>query len=100
MLAHDRNVWHYETVPQHGARRAYRSGKVLGGGSSVNAMAYVRGQPRDFNQWQEAVGDTGKWSYEDLLPVFMAQESNDTFHDEYHGIEGGLSVEQPKGINR
>ncbi|MFA6115260.1 MAG: GMC family oxidoreductase N-terminal domain-containing protein [Sphingomonas sp.] len=99
MLAHDRNVWQYETVPQHGAVKAYRSGKVLGGGSSVNAMAYVRGQPRDFNQWQEAVGDTGKWSYEDLLPVFIAQERNDTFHDEYHGIKGGLSVEQPKGIN-
>src|SRR3954452_6541782 len=44
MLAHDRNVWTYETTPQHGSKRAYRSGKVLGGGSSVNAMAYVRGQ--------------------------------------------------------
>jgi choline dehydrogenase-like flavoprotein len=99
MLAHDRNVWKYETVPQHGAKRAYRSGKVLGGGSSVNAMAYVRGQPRDYARWQAAVGDTGKWSYQDLLPVFVAQERNDTFHDLYHGIDGGLSVEQPKGIN-
>jgi choline dehydrogenase-like flavoprotein len=98
MLAHDRNVWTYETTPQHGSKRAYRSGKVLGGGSSVNAMAYVRGQARDFAAWQNAVGDTGKWSYEDLLPVFMAQESNDTFHDAYHGVDGGLSVEQPKGM--
>lgn len=99
MLANDRNVWKYETVPQHGTRRAYRSGKVLGGGSSVNAMAYVRGQPRDFAGWQEAVGETGNWSYEDLLPIFVEQESNDTFHDRYHGIDGGLSVQQPKGIN-
>lgn len=99
MLAHDRNVWTYETVPQHGNKKAFRSGKVLGGGSSVNAMAYVRGQPRDFDQWQDAVGDTGKWSFDDLLPVFIAQENNDTFHDEFHGIDGGLSVEQPKGIN-
>jgi choline dehydrogenase-like flavoprotein len=99
MLASDRHVWKYETVPQHGAKRAYRSGKVLGGGSSVNAMAYVRGQARDYARWQAAVGDTGKWSYEDLLPVFIAQEANDTFHDEYHGIDGGLSVEQPKGVN-
>ena len=38
MLAHDRHVWKYETVPQHGTKRAYRSGKVLGGGSSINAM--------------------------------------------------------------
>ncbi|MBZ9894569.1 MULTISPECIES: GMC oxidoreductase [unclassified Mesorhizobium] len=99
MLAHGRNVWKYETVPQHGIKRAYRSGKVLGGGSSVNAMAYVRGQSRDYAAWQDAVGDTGKWSYEDLLPVFMVQESNDTFHDKFHGINGGLAVQQPKGIN-
>ena len=60
ILAHDRHVWKYETVPQHGTKRAYRSGKVLGGGSSINAMAYVRGQTRDFAAWQDAVGDTGK----------------------------------------
>ncbi|ODM77065.1 GMC family oxidoreductase [Bradyrhizobium elkanii] len=100
LLAHDRHVWRYETVPQHGIRRAFRSGKVLGGGSSINAMCYVRGQVRDFAAWQDAVGDTGKWSYEDLLPVFMAQENNDTFHDQYHGIDGGLAVQLPKGINK
>ncbi|MET4493417.1 GMC family oxidoreductase N-terminal domain-containing protein [Bradyrhizobium sp. LA7.1] len=99
ILVHDRHVWKYETVPQHGTRRAYRSAKVLGGGSSINAMCYVRGQMRDFAAWQDAVGDAGKWSYEDLLPVFMAQERNDTFHDEYHGINGGLAVQLPKGIN-
>ncbi|MDB5606656.1 MAG: glucose-methanol-choline oxidoreductase [Bradyrhizobium sp.] len=100
ILVHDRHVWKYETVPQHGTKRAYRSGKVLGGGSSINAMCYVRGQTRDFAAWQDAVGDTGKWSYEDLLPIFMAQEDNDTFHDEYHGINGGLAVQLPKGINK
>jgi choline dehydrogenase-like flavoprotein len=100
LLAYDRHVWRYETVAQHGAKRAYRSGKVLGGGSSVNAMAYLRGQARDYAAWQAAVGDTGRWSYGDLLPVFKAQENNDTFHDEYHGVDGGLSVEQPKGINK
>ncbi|MCS3446073.1 GMC family oxidoreductase [Bradyrhizobium elkanii] len=99
ILVHDRHVWKYDTVPQHGKSRAYRSGRVLGGGSSINAMCYVRGQIRDFAAWQDAVGDTGKWSYEDLLPVFMAQERNDTFHDEYHGINGGLAVQLPKGIN-
>jgi choline dehydrogenase len=100
ILVHDRHVWKYETVPQHGTKRAYRSGKVLGGGSSSNAMCYVRGQIRDYAAWQDAVGDTGKWSYDDLLPVFMAQENNDTFHDEYHGIDGGLAVQLPKGINK
>jgi choline dehydrogenase len=99
MLAHGRHIWDYETVPQHGTKRAYPSGKVLGGGSSINALCYVRGQPRDYAAWQAAVGDTGEWSYEDLLPAFRAQEDNDTFHDEYHGIDGGLAVQLPKGIN-
>ncbi len=57
MLTHDRHVWKYETVLQHGTKRAYRSDKVLGGGSSINAMCYVRGQIRDFAAWQDAVGD-------------------------------------------
>ena len=99
ILASGRHLWKYETVPLHGTRRIYPSAKVLGGGSSINALCYVRGQPRDYARWQEAAGDTGRWSYEDLLPEFVAQESNDTFHDEYHGIDGGLAVQQPKGIN-
>jgi choline dehydrogenase-like flavoprotein len=58
-------------------------------------MCYVRGQIRDFTAWQDAVGDIGKWSYEDLLPVFVAQADNDTFRDEFHGIDGGLAVQLP-----
>ena len=99
ILASKRHIWDYQTVPQHGTKRLYASGKVLGGGSSINALCYVRGQRRDYAAWQEAAGDDGSWSYEDMLPEFIAQESNDTFHDEFHGIDGGLAVEQPKGIN-
>ena len=33
------------------------------------------------------------------MPEFIAQESNDTFHDAFHGINGGLAVQLPKGIN-
>ena len=66
MLAHDRHVWTYETVPQHGTKRAYRSGKVLGGGSSVNAMAYVRGQRPDPGARAPRHGDAGRGSEADL----------------------------------
>jgi choline dehydrogenase-like flavoprotein len=69
---------------------------IVGAGA---AGCVVASYLRDFAAWQDAVGDTGKWSYEDLLPVFMAQERNDTFHDDYHGINGGLAVQLPKGIN-
>lgn len=99
ILANDRHVWKYETTPQHGSKKRLRQAKVLGGGSSINAMCYVRGRPADYAKWQAAVGDTGKWSFEDILPHFVAQEHSDTFHNRYHGIDGGLDVELPRGIN-
>jgi choline dehydrogenase len=93
--AQDRHLWKYETVSPHGVKRAYRSG----GTSSINAMGYVRGQIRDYAAWHGAVGDIGKWTYSDLLPVFMLQE-NDTYHNDFHGVDGGLAIQPPKGINR
>src|SRR3546814_4263339 len=72
MLAHDRNVWKYETVPQHGTKRAYRSAKVLGGGSSINAMAYVRGQMRDYAAWQDAVGERSDEHTSDLQSLMRS----------------------------
>lgn len=100
ILAHDRHVWRYETVPQNGTSKPYRAGRVLGGGSSINAMAYVRGQPRDYAGWQAAAGDAERWDYKAMLAHFIAQEDSDIFHNRYHGIDGGLSVTMPAGINK
>ncbi len=99
LLARDTAVWPYETVPVNGERRRFRMGKVVGGGTSVNAMCYVRGQKQDFDAWQEAVGDEADWSWETMRQNYIEQERNDTFHNEHHGIDGPLSVELPKGIN-
>lgn len=99
ILAKDRHVFPYDTVPVHGAERRFRMGKVVGGGTSVNAMCYVRGQKQDFDAWQAAVGDTGDWSWETMVRTYIEQEKNDTFHNEHHGVHGNLSVELPKGIN-
>ncbi|WP_455886191.1 GMC family oxidoreductase N-terminal domain-containing protein [Pseudomonas rustica] len=99
ILEYEWHVWKDSTTPQFGTVMPYLSGKVLGGGSSINAMCYVRGQRRDYDEWQTAVGNTGKWSFDDLLPHFIAQEKNDTFHDQYHGIDGGLAVTVADNIN-
>jgi choline dehydrogenase len=64
--------------------------RVLGGGSSVNAMVYLRGQPRDYDQWQ-AAGAEG-WSWKDVLPYYKRCESNDRFANELHGVDGPLPV--------
>jgi len=42
--------------------------RVLGGGSSVNAMIYIRGNPNDYDTWAQ-MGFDG-WGYEDVLPFF------------------------------
>ena len=67
-------------------------GNVLGGGSSVNAMLYVRGQAEDYDEWA-SLGNNG-WSYKDVLPVFTDLENNMEFADEYHGNSGELHVSE------
>src|SRR5262245_24563655 len=75
-------------------------GKMLGGSSGMNYMAYVRGHPRDFDAWAEA-GAIG-WSYEDVLPYFKKSEglapSDDIVIDAAaHNAAGplGVSVRSP-----
>ena len=75
-------------------------GKMLGGSSGLNYMAYVRGHPGDFDAWAEQ-GASG-WSYEDVLPYFIKSEylapSNEISVDgDAHGVGGplGVSVRSP-----
>ncbi|WP_137111179.1 GMC family oxidoreductase [Rhodobacter sp. SY28-1] len=69
-------------------------GHVIGGGSSVNAMLYVRGHANDYNHWAQ-LGNRG-WSYEDVLPVFRDLEDNMVHSDAFHGTEGELHVSEPR----
>jgi choline dehydrogenase-like flavoprotein len=69
-------------------------GKVLGGGSSVNGMIYMRGQRRDYDDWAEVHGCTG-WAYSDVLPTFRRQEANTRMCGAYHGTQGKLVVDDP-----
>ena len=70
-------------------------GKMLGGSSGINYMAYVRGHPGDFDAWS-AAGATG-WSYDEVLPYFKKSEglasSGDIVIDsEAHNTTGALGV--------
>jgi len=69
-------------------------GRVLGGGSSVNGMLYMRGQQQDYNDWSDRHGCTG-WAFKDVLPVFKRQEKNTRLDNEYHGSDGKLVVADP-----
>ena len=90
--------WGWSTVPQkHMKDRVlwYTQAKVIGGGSSINAQIYTRGNALDYDTWAQA-GCTG-WSYREVLPYFRKSEDNDTFDNEWHGKGGPLGVSQPKG---
>ena len=92
-LSGPRVNWGYRTVPQkHLDNREmwYPQGKTLGGGSSINAMIYSRGQAEDYDGWS-----VEGWSYEDVLPYFRKAESNRRFANRYHGTDGPLTVSDP-----
>lgn len=87
--------WAYETVPQPGlnGRRGYQPrGKGLGGSSAINAMAYIRGNPWDYDHWA-ALGCDG-WAWADVLPVFRRSEGNVRGADAWHGANGPLTVSE------
>ena len=89
------NNWAFETVPQPGlnGRRGYQPrGRALGGSSAINAMLYVRGHPRDYDDWA-ASGCEG-WSWDDVLPYFLKSENNERGADALHGVGGPLHVSE------
>ncbi len=69
-------------------------GKVQGGSGSINAMIYVRGQRRDFDDWA-AAGNPG-WSYEEVLPYFRKMESHPLGNTEYHNADGPIRITSMK----
>ena len=85
----------HQPVPQkHLGGRAPAVGQaaILGGGSSVNAMVYTRGQHADYDNWDRFLGGNSGWSFRDMLPHFKALEYNHQFRDEWHGVDGPLHV--------
>ncbi len=87
-------TWIYLAEPQshaNGRVIAVPQGRTLGGGSSVNAMIYVRGQSQDYDGWRDA-GNPG-WGWDDVLPVFKRLEANQRITGPTHGNSGPLPVQ-------
>ena len=85
--------WGYATEPEphlNGRRIRVLRGKVLGGSSSINIMAYTRGHRGDFDRWARE-GATG-WAYADVLPYFRRSETWEDGEDPWRGGSGPLDT--------
>jgi choline dehydrogenase len=85
--------WLYKTEQDdNNFQRSYfwPRGKVMGGSSSINAMIYTRGHPRDYDGWEEQ-GNPG-WGYESVLPYFKKSERQIRGEDGFHGVDGEMDV--------
>jgi choline dehydrogenase-like flavoprotein len=89
--------WGWSTVPQRhlgGRVLRYTQARVIGGGSSINAQVYTRGNAKDYDLWAYEHRCAG-WSYADVLPYFKRHEDNQRFVDAYHGVGGPIGVSAP-----
>ncbi len=86
--------WDYSTEPEPqllNRRLWWPRGKVLGGSSSINAMCYIRGDARDYDEWAQLSGDA-RWNWAGVLPYFQRSEGNTRGADALHGADGLLGV--------
>lgn len=93
LLTNERYAWKFETQPQagmHGQKIYWPRGKVLGGSSALNGMAYVWGDPAEYDSWN-AQGVKG-WSFQDLLPYFKRLENNVYSDNPLRGRNGPVRI--------
>jgi choline dehydrogenase len=97
-LARTEVDWDYASAPEPNCdnrRVALPRGKVLGGSSSINAMVYIRGNRRDYDEW----GVPG-WAWDDLFPYFLKAEDNERGVSEWHAVGGPLPVSDQRSGNK
>jgi 4-pyridoxate dehydrogenase len=95
ILQHRLHDWMYFCEPEanvNNRKVECARGKVIGGSSSTNAMAYVRGNRADYDAWAETSGLSG-WSFERLLPYFKRQEHWEGGENAYRGGQGPVSTQ-------
>lgn len=96
ILQHRLHDWMYFCEPEANVdhrRIECARGKVVGGSSSINAMAYVRGHPGDYDRWARQYG-LEEWSYAQVLPYFRRQESWEGGESAERGVDGPIAVQR------
>jgi len=96
-IGNPRSDWMYRTeeiAGLNGRALAYPRGKVIGGCSAINAMIYMRGQAADYDGWRQL--GLKDWGWDDVLPVFKAQEDHYLGPTGLHGSGGEWKVSAPR----
>lgn len=96
-VANPKYDWRYATEAdgsRNGREDVWPAGRVVGGGSSINGMVYVRGHARDYAAWVEAGADG--WGYQDVLPYYRRSEANARGADPWHGDSGPVGVDDTR----
>jgi len=88
---HDWMYFHEPADNMNGRIIECARGKVIGGSSSVNAMAHYRGHRADYDRW--AAGGLPGWSYANVLPYFRRQETWEGGANAFRGGDGPLGVQ-------
>jgi choline dehydrogenase len=97
-----RYSWDYHTEPEpHLDGRVLHCprGKVLGGSSSINGMAWIRGHALDYDRWAGEDPALADWDYRHCLPYFVRSESREGGGDDYRGDSGPQRVTRGRGEN-
>lgn len=94
------NYW-FKTTPQaqlNNREIDQPRGKALGGSSAINGMTFLRGNPRDYDDWAEVEGCTG-WSHADCLPYFKKFEGSDRPNDAFRNANGPVGVQRQEKLS-
>jgi len=93
LLADKSLLWPFETEPElnmKGQRLYWPRGKLVGGSSCVNGMVVTRGDPYNYDRWQEE-GCSG-WGYENVLPIYKRIEDRPEGNPKFRGVKGPIRV--------
>ncbi|ODN02670.1 Glucose dehydrogenase [FAD, quinone] [Orchesella cincta] len=102
LLQYSQLDWKHITMPQKQAfkgstqsRASISQGRGLGGTSNLDYMMYLRGHPKDFDEWADLTKDSS-WSYDSVLKYFKSLEQySGPWEGEYHGDSGEMRIKRP-----
>ena len=100
ILNDERYTWQYQTEPQghlNNKPQRWVRGRVIGGSGSINGNLFVRGDPKEYDDWRDQ-GCKG-WGYSDMLPYFRKLEDYPEGDQKVRGSGGPIHCTNLNGFD-